>query len=76
MFSTMNGWPSSFCSGAETMRAMMSLVPPAGNGTMTLTGLVGQLSCASAAPNGAAARTTAEAAALRRERRNIVCLLL
>ena len=41
MFSTMNCWPSDFEKYSPTMRAMMSVGPPAANGTMMVTGRVG-----------------------------------
>ena len=39
-FSTTNGWPSVSVSFCAVARARMSVVPPAGNGTTTRTGLV------------------------------------
>ena len=39
--SMMIGWPHFAWSLSATMRARMSLMPPAGNGTMNLTGLPG-----------------------------------
>ena len=41
MFSTTKGCFSDFDSSSAIMRPMMSLVPPAGNGTMIFTGLLG-----------------------------------
>src|SRR5262245_40012161 len=42
----MNGCPSSFDACSPTMRASTSALPPAANGTITLIGLEGYLSCA------------------------------
>ena len=44
--SMMIGWPHLACSLSATMRASTSLMPPAGNGTMNLTGLLGNAPCA------------------------------
>src|SRR5437867_11630645 len=71
MFSTMNGWPNSRDKPSATMRPIASLVPPAGNGTMIFTGLLGHASSADAGP-----ATKSAAKAPSRERRIMACLLL
>src|SRR6478735_4768762 len=40
-FSTITGWPSDAFMCSATMRATMSVMPPAGNGTMSVTGFDG-----------------------------------
>ena len=41
LFSTTTGWPSAVCNFSATMRAGMSLGPPAGNPTSSRTGRSG-----------------------------------
>jgi hypothetical protein len=48
------------------MRAMMSVLPPAANGTMTVTVLTGQSVCACATPDTSAAARASPATRLRR----------
>src|SRR5258706_1268740 len=52
-FSTSTGWPIDSCMRCATMRAAMSVVPPAGNGTMMRRGLYGK-DCGRTAPLAAA----------------------
>ena len=55
-FSTITGWPSDVFIRSETTRATMSVMPPAANGTMTVTGLVGKpCACAFTVPPSATA---------------------
>src|SRR5438874_1825712 len=42
LFSTTKGWPRISCKRSETMRAWLSVLPPATKGTITLTGFCGQ----------------------------------
>ena len=46
-FSTTIGWPSDARMPSATMRAMMSVIPPGGNGTIMVTGRDGK-ACAAA----------------------------
>src|SRR6185295_19926406 len=46
--SIMIGWPHLACNLSAAIRASTSLMPPAGNGTMNLTGLLGNAPCACA----------------------------
>ncbi|MNI58920.1 hypothetical protein D3C73_1140550 [compost metagenome] len=41
LFSTTKGWPNCLAKVLETLRVRVSVVPPAVNATMTLTGLSG-----------------------------------
>jgi hypothetical protein len=54
LFSTTNGWPNFSCSLGATERAIMSVDPPGGKGTSSVTGFDGH-DCAWA-PEAAAAR--------------------
>src|SRR4051794_11177069 len=49
-FSTSTGWPIDSCMRCATRRATMSVVPPAGNGTMMRSGFEGK-DCANAFPH-------------------------
>src|SRR5882757_5002476 len=44
MFSTITGWPSVVFIRSATRRDTMSVMPPAGNGTIKVTGLLGNVS--------------------------------
>ena len=60
LLSTRKGWPSVLVRRGAMARATMSVEPPAGNGTTSVTGLVGQV-CANApfaarTPHASAAR--------------------
>src|SRR5262245_20549506 len=60
MFSTITGWPSDTRMRSERMRANVSVGPPAGNGTMRVTGRDGKVSaCANTMLPRAAAMATA-----------------
>src|SRR5262245_30664499 len=48
LFSIRNCWPSRCDIRSANMRASTSVLPPAANGTTTVTGFVGQPSCAQA----------------------------
>src|SRR4051812_13954961 len=63
-FSTITGWPSDFRICSATMRARMSEPPPAGNGTIMVTGFDGKpcacaWTCAAAADASAAPNASA-----------------
>src|SRR5690606_5969049 len=60
-FSTMMVWPSRCASLSMTMRVVVSVAPPGVYGTMTLIGLFGQASAASAGPARVAPASAAEA---------------
>src|SRR6478672_1211885 len=64
LFSITNCWPSSWRNWSPTMRITISVALPAPNGTSTLTGLEGYLSCACAGVQTMAA--TANKARLKR----------
>src|SRR5262245_37406926 len=62
-FSTMIGWPSVFCIYSPTMRAIVSVGPPAANGTIMVIGLSGY----SAAAGARWPRRANSASAMRRD---------
>ncbi|MNL50144.1 hypothetical protein D3C87_1731330 [compost metagenome] len=70
LFSTMTLWPSSLESSAANSRPTESVLPPAGNGTTSLTGFVGQApDCAMAAVGSSAAAPSVAAASTARRLR-------
>src|SRR5690349_9829200 len=80
LFSTTNGCPSWIDSCWAMMRPMMSAVPPAPNGTMTRTGLLGQFAADCPAerdgtPNAAAPVHAAPALMSARRLCDVVMLL-
>jgi len=67
LFSTMNCWPNSSETLAATTRAKMSVVPPAANGTTSLTGRDGH--CSARAPRGIDVNAPNAVPPIRTERR-------
>jgi len=58
-FSTTTGWPRFLLNSSDTMRAMMSVVPPAGNGTISRIGLLGNAWAEAASGSTAQAASSA-----------------
>src|SRR5262245_11629805 len=50
LFSTKNGWPSALDKCCASTRARMSVPPPGGEGTITLTGRIGYSVCPQTCP--------------------------
>src|SRR3954471_606903 len=62
LLSTITGWRNASCNLPPTSRASTSTAPPAANGTMMRTGLLGKF-CAEAAPHGATSAAAVSASA-------------
>src|SRR5450755_1885839 len=67
-FSMMIGWPSAFWNRSWTMRAITSVPPPGGYGTMKRTGFSGQPWAAAASANTARPKAAARVASVMRRR--------